>query len=138
MSTDFWVDALSVGVDEFDRAHRQQLNAIGEIESALADGRREEAVALLDHLLLLLAHHQAEELDLLVRASYPGIDHIREVQSANLERLCGLKDQVERGEGPLSEAKRVATEMRMAFVDYLLKGDINFKSHLEMTGYGYR
>ncbi|EME68821.1 hypothetical protein H261_16443 [Paramagnetospirillum caucaseum] len=137
MSTDFWVDALSVGVDEFDCAHREQLNTIGEIEAALERGDRTEAVALLEHLLQHLVRHQAEEMDLLVRTGYPGTDHIHEVQSANLNRLRLLKTQVENG-GPMPDARRIATEMRMAFVDYLLKGDINFKSHLDMVGYGYR
>ncbi|BAE49476.1 hypothetical protein [Paramagnetospirillum magneticum] len=138
MSTDFWVDALSVGVDEFDRAHRQHLNTIGEIEVALSENRRSDAVGLLTHLLQILTVHQAEELDLLVRTSYPGVDQIREVQAANLARLHRLKDQVEGQTSQLADARRVATEMRMAFVDYLLKGDINFKSHLDMAGYGYR
>jgi len=137
MSTDFWVDALSVGVDEFDRAHREQLNTIGEIEAALERGDRTTAVALLELLLQHLSLHQAEEMDLLVRTAYPGIDHIREVQTANLAKLTHLKGQVEDG-GPMPEARRIATEMRMAFVDYLLKGDINFKSHLDMAGFGYR
>ncbi|WP_096704020.1 hypothetical protein [Magnetospirillum sp. 15-1] len=137
MSTDFWVDALSVGVDEFDRAHREQLNTIGEVEAALGRGDRAEAVMRLEHLLQHLIRHQAEEVDLLVRTSYPGIDHIRETQSANLARLNRLREQVETG-GALPDARRIATEMRMAFVDYLLKGDINFKSHLDMAGYGYR
>lgn len=137
MSTDFWVDALSVGVDEFDRAHREQLNTIGEIEAALGQGKREEACALLDRLLRHLVSHQAEEMELLVRTDYPGIDHIREVQGANLARLERLRDMVETGTD-LPDARRIATEMRMAFVDYLLKGDINFKSHLDMAGIAYR
>lgn len=137
MSTDLWVDALSVGIDEFDRAHREQLNTIGEIEAALGRGDRPEAAALLELLLQRLTLHQAEEMDMLVRTSYPGIDHIRDVQSANLARLGRLKEQVENG-GHLPDARRIATEMRMAFVDYLLKGDINFKSHLDMVGYSHR
>ncbi|ARJ64667.1 hypothetical protein WV31_02765 [Magnetospirillum sp. ME-1] len=137
MSTDFWVDALSVGVDEFDRAHREQLNTIGEIEAALGQGDRKGACALLDRLLRHLVGHQAEEMDLLVRTDYPGIDHIRQVQAANVARLERLKETVEAG-ASLPDARRVATEMRMAFVDYLLKGDINFKSHLDMAGLAHR
>lgn len=134
---DFWVDALSVGVDEFDRAHREQLNTIGEIEDALGQGDRNRACALLDGLLRHLVQHQAEEMDLLVSTDYPGIEHIRQVQAANLTRLEKLRDTVEEGAN-LPDARRIATEMRMAFVDYLLKGDINFKSHLDMAGLGYR
>lgn len=137
MSTDFWVDALSVGVDEFDRAHREQLNTIGEIEAALGRGDRPQAVVLLELLLQGLTLHQAEEMDLLVRTAYPDVDHIREVQAANLAQLKRLKEQVENG-APMPDARRIATEMRMAFVDYLLKGDINFKSHLDMAGFGHR
>lgn len=137
MSTDFWVDALSVGVEEFDRAHREQLNTIGEIETALGQGDQENARALLDSLLRHIVEHQTEEMDLLVRTDYPGIDHIRQVQTATLARLEQLRAAVEAGAN-LPDARRIATAMRMAFVDYLLKGDINFKSHLDMAGIAYR
>lgn len=136
MSTDFWVDALSVGVDSFDQAHREQLNTIGRIEEALGRGDKAEAVALVEHLHQHLTIHQAEEIDLLVRTDYPGLDLVRHIQSSSLERLARLRNMIENGEETL-DARRLATEMRMAFVDYLLKGDINFKSHLDMVGYGH-
>lgn len=136
MSTDFWVDALSVGVDSFDQAHREQLNTIGRIEDALGRGERAEAIALVEQLQEHLLTHQAEEIELLVSTGYPGIDLVRQIQASSLARLERLRALIE-GDGEVLDARRVATEMRMAFVDYLLKGDINFKSHLDMVGYGY-
>lgn len=135
MSTDFWVDALSVGIEEFDRAHREQLNLIGRTEEALGQDRRAEAILILHHLLRQMEDHQSREIDLLIRTSYPGVEHIRATQAANLDRLRQLTARIEDG-CDLTDAGRLATQMRMTFVDYLLKGDINFKSHLDMAGYG--
>jgi hemerythrin len=136
MATDFWVDALSVGVDSFDHAHREQLNTIGRIEESLGRDDRAEAITLIEHLQRHLLTHQAEEMELLVRTGYPGIDLVRDIQSSSLERLERLRNMIRSG-GEALDARRIATEMRMAFVDYLLKGDINFKSHLDMVGYGH-
>lgn len=137
MARDFWVDALSVGVEEFDQAHREQLNGISEIEDVLGQGDRAGATRLLRNLIGHLTTHQAEELALLERVSYPALDDIRAMQASTLSRLNNLTQRIETG-GGLQEARRIAMELRMAFVDYLLKGDINFKSYLDMAGLGYR
>ncbi|MBI3444501.1 MAG: hypothetical protein HY055_03875 [Magnetospirillum sp.] len=136
MSNDFWVDALSVGVAKFDAAHREQLNLIGRIEESFGNGQRAEALVSLHRLQIHLERHQAEELDLLLRTAYPGIDHIHQIQRATIDRLRQLISEAERG-SDLDEAGRQATQMRMAFVDYLLKGDLDFKSHLEMCGHAH-
>lgn len=135
MVADFWVDALSVGVEAFDIAHREQLNLIGVIESLLESenaGAALQAVERLDHLLTA---HQEEEMDYLIRAGYPGLAQILEVQAATAARLDDLRARIQRADD-LPEARRSATRMRMSFVDYLLKGDLQFGSYMQAAGFG--
>lgn len=133
MARDFWVDALSVGVDKFDNDHRHQLNSLGEIEDALELGDRPNAVLRLDQLIRHVAAHQVEELTLLERAGYPDIALLREQQVKDLGRLRSLMEQVESGM-ILDEARIMTRNMRMGFADCLLKGDIDFRPYLEKSG----
>lgn len=137
MVVDLWVDALSVGVEEFDVAHREQLNLIGVIEALLDSGDVKAAATAVERLDLLLTVHQAEELDYLIRADYPGLPQILEVQAATAARLNDLRAKIQRADD-VPEARRSATRMRMSFVDYLLKGDIQFGSYMQAVGFGGR
>ncbi len=134
MSTDFWVDALSVGVDEFDEDHRHQLNTLGEIEEFLGLGDRAEALVRLEQLLPHVAAHQVKELALLERVGYPDTDRLREAQASDLRRLQSMKEQVASGI-PVTDARDLVRNMRMGFADCLLKGDINFKPYIEAAGF---
>ncbi len=137
MTRDFWVDALSVGVDQFDRDHRHQLNTLGEIEDVLDQGDRAAAVLRLDQLIQHVAAHQAKELALLERAGYPDVDRLREQQAKDIGRLRSLMEHAESGM-PLDEARIMTRNMRMGFVDCLLKGDIDFRPYLEKDGLAHR
>jgi hemerythrin len=130
MSLDFWVDALSVGVDEFDRDHRHQLNTLGEIEELLGQGNRAEAQVKLEQLLLHVAAHQVRELALLEQGGYPDIDRLQAAQASDLLRLRSMSERVESGI-PFADARDLVRNMRMGFADCLLKGDINFRPYME-------
>jgi len=126
-----WVEGLSVGVEEFDEAHRQCISLLEDVEAAIEDGRIGQAGVLCDILVHAMIDHCRREEVFLRRIGYPGIDVLVEAQNANVDRLRGIATGM--AEDPQAAA-RLAGEMRAAMVDYLLRGDINYKSYVDYVG----
>jgi hypothetical protein len=59
MSGDFWVEGMSVGVPEFDEAHKQFGQSIGRIIAALDQGAFETAAGICAAMAASAAQHGA-------------------------------------------------------------------------------
>jgi len=119
---------MSVGVARFDQEHRRMLFLLYEIGAALSEGRRDQAHALADRLLTVASDHVAGEEAFLRRIGFPGVEAIVTVQQGSLSRLAALKDAMP------GDARKLVAEMEDAFVTYLLRADINYKSFVEAAG----
>ena len=123
-----WVDAMSVGIAEFDEAHKGYISALKAITAALEAGRTGEAERHCAALQALAREHGRREEAFLRRARYPRIQFIVETQVATQAKIAALLDAIRRD---VAEARRLADDMEMAVVTYLLCGDINFKSFVQ-------
>jgi len=130
-----WLDSMSVGITSFDNDHKLVIALLGEIATAANAGAIERAVEHAVELMLVAAEHTDREERFLRAAGYPATDTVIAAQRANLAVIANLAETV--GRTP-AEASRLAQEMAEAFVNYLLRADINYKSFVEMAGFADR
>ena len=123
-----WVSSMSVGIAEFDAAHKGYITALKGIAAALAAGRADEAERLCASFLALAQDHGRRELAFLRRKRFPQIEMVAETQAATQARIENLLTAIRRDP---AEAFGMIDAMRAAVVSYLLHGDINFKSFVQ-------
>jgi hemerythrin-like metal-binding protein len=123
-----WRESMSVGVAEFDRDHQHLLGLAQKAVAALTEGAQGRARKLINSLLVLVADHTAREEAFLRRIGYPKVDHIAAVQRDALSRIAML-DETE----PEETTKQIAA-IGDAFIAYLPRADINYKSFVEAAG----
>lgn len=131
MSDFRWLDGMSVGVVEFDDDHRRMIALLREISDAVHRGETTKAVQLSNQLATLAADHIAREEAFLQRIGFPGTDTVIGAQKENLGRIAALATRLMANP---QDGADIAIAMSDAFVAYLLRGDINYKSYVEMTG----
>jgi hemerythrin len=123
-----WLNSMSVGVAEFDKDHQHMLLLLREIAAALLEGNLERARSQANKLQTLAGDHTAREEAFLRRIGFPGLEAVMAVQHESLSRIAALKNATpEDGSNPIAS-------MEDAFVTYLLRGDINYKSFVEAAG----
>ena len=126
-----WLQSMSVGVAEFDDDHQRVILLLDEVAAALARGDGGQAASLMAGLLALAEDHVAREEAFLRRIRFPNTDTVVAAQRDSLSRLAVLGRQL----AAAPEAGRaVVTAMSEAFISYLLRADINYKSHVEACG----
>jgi hemerythrin len=123
-----WRESMSVGVAEFDRDHQHLLGLAEKTAAALTEGAQGRARELINSLLVLAADHTAREQAFLRRIGYPGVDHVTAVQRDALSRIAMLYEAT-----PEETGKQIA-DIGDAFIAYLLRADINYKSFVEAAG----
>lgn len=123
-----WLDAMSVGIDEFDTDHGKFFATLYALDDALMNEDRDKALTLSDDLLALMQDHMQREIDYLRQCNYPGLDKILEAQtqsSAAVEKLHYLVRHDPQG------AMHAIFDMQSSLMNYLLDGDTNYKSFVE-------
>jgi len=122
---------MSVGVTEFDDDHKQVIVMLGEIKDAIGRGDRRLAHEYSQTLLKLAGDHVEREEAFLTRIGFPGTRTVIAAQKASLAKIVALADKILADPDHAAEA---AAAMGRAFVDYLLRADINFKSYVDAAG----
>ncbi len=131
MSNFQWLDCMSVGVVEFDTDHKHAIHMISRISAMLEQGRTRDAYNLATALLEDAQDHVEREERFLRAIGFPGVDTVIPAQKASLSNIERLADRI------LREPRRcqeLAVEMINAFVAYLLRADINYKSYVDAAG----
>ncbi len=123
-----WVDSMSVGIAEFDDAHKGYIRALKNIAAALDGGRTDEAARLCASFQALAREHGLREVAFLRRKRFPQIQNVIDSQEATQAKIAVLLGAVRQD---VAEARRMIDDMNMAVVAYLLRGDINFKSFVQ-------
>lgn len=127
-----WLNIMSVGVAEFDNDHKQFIAILTELETVLGAGDGERAKALGDDLMILCRDHCAREKAFLEKINYPDAANVLAAQQNSLTQVQEL---VEKIPCCADNALTLAKKIQAAMIDYLLKGDINFKSYVEAFGF---
>ncbi len=119
---------MSVGVPMLDESHREFADHLIEIADTLHRHSFETARKICQSMVATSAAHAVVEEALLRRLGYPGLESVIKVQEdmgGRLQRLLALIDDKS------EDALAYAIDMIDAFVAYLLRSDINFKSFLQ-------
>jgi len=125
-----WLDGMSVGVPAMDADHKKLFDLLNNIGEAMKADNREKAMTLcLDLHDLAIEHGKAEEA-LLQKIKFPDIHNVLMVQSQTIQGINELTALVESGEKPKAAVEKVAN-MQKTFIDYMLRGDINYKSYVQ-------
>ena len=123
-----WLESMSVGVDQFDDAHKGFIAVLNAIASALNHGDPVEAERLCATFLDMAVEHGHQEVAFLRRKGFPRVQTIIEAQQATLAKIESLNAAIRHDS---ETAKHMVDDMMRAEVDYLLHGDINFKSFIQ-------
>jgi len=126
-----WLDSMSVGRSEFDNDHQAVIAALAAIRTAIEAGEVGEAHQLVIRLMTLADDHILREEAFLRRIGFPGIEPVIKAQKDSLSKIAALADLIQAEPG---KAATVIFSLEQAFVSYLLRADINFKSYVEAAG----
>jgi hemerythrin len=124
-----WLASMSVGIEEFDLAHQGFISALYDIAAALRIGAARQAERLCADFLTLAEEHGRRERDFLARFGYPDIELIETTQGETRAKIQELAAAIRAGDGA---ALDMIEQMQQAVVRYLLRGDINFKSFVQV------
>ena len=126
-----WLGSMSVGVTEFDDDHKRVIVMLREITDAIGRGDRHLAHETSLTLLKLAGDHVEREEAFLSRIRFPGTRTVITAQKASLANIVALADKILADPDHATEA---AAAMGRAFIEYLLRADINFKSYVDAAG----
>ncbi len=128
-----WLPSFETGIVDIDNEHRELIEAIQEIESALAASDLETCTRLFHEFLKDAANHFAKEEILLESISFPRV----ELHRATHLRLLEMGDEtlqiVEAGldhEGAI----KCLEEMIYFLLEDVIKADAEFKSYAQEKG----
>jgi hemerythrin len=123
-----WVESMSVGVQEFDNDHKRMLALIAEIAAAWCRKEQDLARGQITDLQALTQDHIVRERAFLERIGFPRLEAAIAAQEELLSHIAALK-----AVNP-KDASAMISSTEEAFVTYLLRGDVNYKSFVEFAG----
>ena len=123
-----WLESMSVGVPQFDEAHKGYMAVLNAIAIALDQADLAEADRLCANFLDLATEHGRQEEAFLRRKKFPRLQTIIEAQQATLAKIEALAANIRHNP---EAARHMVEDMMQAVVTYLLHGDINFKSFVQ-------
>ncbi|MGE5505356.1 MAG: bacteriohemerythrin [Actinomycetota bacterium] len=126
-----WKASMSVGVPEFDDDHRGFIDAVDAIVTALDAHDPQVAERRCVALIAALRDHAVRETEFLRRNGFPDLDLIVGTHSWTQERFTNLLDEIRQGS---ASARATAAELGDTLINYLLKGDANFRGFVEHLG----
>jgi len=126
MGTLKWLDGMSVGIKEMDDDHIAMFDTLSNIHDALGAADTAKAQALCEELYDMSKIHGAKEEAFLRLHEFPGIDKVLMVQMNTITGIEDLASIIAKGDAPKAIEK--VDDMQERFIDYMLRGDINYKS----------
>lgn len=109
-----WSDALAIGIPEIDYQHRNLVNMLNALDTALVEGEEREVIAqILDSVGQYVLTHFAAEEALMARIEYEFIDEHKAEHHRIAERADRLRQRFDEGED-------TAGEMREFLIRWLL------------------
>lgn len=98
MASIAWTDDLAIDDSQIDFQHRQLIDAIADLEDALASGEQRRIAEALPFLRLYAQVHFADEERVLAIIAWPGLEAHRELHRGFSRRLDELDGALSRGD----------------------------------------
>ena len=98
MPTIVWSDDLTIDDSQIDFQHHQLIDAMGDLEDALAQGDHKRVAEAMPFLRLYAQTHFADEERVLALVAWPGLEDHRALHRGFARRLDELEGAVRRGD----------------------------------------
>ncbi|NQU61873.1 MAG: hemerythrin domain-containing protein [Rhodospirillales bacterium] len=125
-----WSKSFETGNAVIDAQHRELIDGVGDMADKMKDGHGADALAACKAFRKLFETHFRDEEEILEEAKFPRVKAHRESHADNLEQLQKVFDGC--GEKCLNATSSPCIEELSHLVyEHLLRGDLDFKSHLQ-------
>lgn len=111
-----WSNDYAVGVEKFDKQHKEIIRLINLLNVAIVHGKEEEAVSrAVEKMRNYVLEHFADEELYLAEISYPEIEQHEEAHHAFINKLADYKEKIENGD------KHIGKEISEYLVQWLVE-----------------
>lgn len=130
MSEFKWSEAYETGNEVVDHHHRQLMARVNEMEALIDEGDGREALDVCHKFRAQVRDHFADEEDLLRAAEFPRLDNHVVSHDKTQEAINQVTSNC--GEACISSGSSdCIKELGIILLDHFVRGDLDFKSHLQ-------
>ena len=129
-----WSPTFETGIAEIDEDHRRLFALAESIRDSMTRQDRNHCVALVHEFIGAAENHFAKEEAILDRADYPEAGAHKSYHAKLQDKATRLKQVCDVEQDP-QKAKECYDELIVFLIDDVVRGDTQFKSHLEERGY---
>lgn len=128
-----WSDSFSVGVNEFDKQHKQLLDLINDFYEHIRSRSNEDNLAILiKEMKAYTRYHFKAEEDALRLWNYPHLDAQIEAHTEFVNKVEDLEQRFQ--EGKLKLSFEVTSFLRSWVVEHIQKEDKEYADFLKLKG----
>ena len=129
-----WTDGLSVGVPEIDGQHRELIERLNRLVTALQRNDRAELTRLMSFLgAYVVEHFTAEEMQMLA-TGYPGYAEHKAQHAAFVSEYVNLKALLETEGSTATLTLKLSSTLSSWLVRHIYGNDIKLGAHLRVRG----
>ena len=127
-----WNDWMSVGVPQFDEAHKKLIAMIGQLNEALQHGGSEQVIrTILEGLTAYCKVHFDDEEKFLDQHGYPASREHKQVHVAFMEKVNGVVRDFERQNASPSQVMNLLSDW---LLNHILKTDKKYTEYFRAKG----
>lgn len=127
-----WTDDLSIGHVEIDEQHREWINIINRLNSAILDNKGKASIdSLYKGVLYYTNYHFTAEEALMQEASYPDLDNHRKLHAHFKEGILAHIQVLQ--SGTQKDAALVMGSLKEWLINHIQKEDSKLKKALSST-----
>jgi hemerythrin len=125
-----WADVMSVKNAQMDADHKQLVNLINELYSAMwLDQAATVIQKCLDSLKQYVQYHFQAEEEMMAKASFPGLKAHQEVHRKFIEAVADMEKRWQ--DGDLDVSEQMMDMLQGWLVDHIMKVDMQYTDYLE-------
>ncbi len=125
-----WTDEYSVGITEIDNQHKGLVIIINDLFELMSVGKAKTKMnEIFDHLTDYTKKHFYTEELMLVKYAYKGLDKHKEEHKMFIEKLNGLKSELEKGDITIS--LKTLNFLKDWLLNHILISDKKYSTHIK-------
>jgi hemerythrin-like metal-binding protein len=125
-----WTDEYSVGITEIDNQHKGLVIIINELFELMSAGKaRTKMNDIFDHLTDYTKKHFYTEELMLIKYAYKGLNEHKEEHKKFIEKLSGLKSELEKGDITIS--LKTLNFLKDWLLNHILISDKKYSAHIK-------
>ena len=118
-----WGPSLSIGIEVIDEQHKQIVEYINKLDSAILDNDNQAIRHVLDELVDYTMTHFAFEESLLQKGGYPHFDAHKQVHETFKKSITEYVEQFEQGE---AVGRKLLSMLRVWLTNHIKRDDMDY------------